>query len=349
MRGKILKYILSCLLLSAEVGIAFQNVASIGHYSVGKNPVTTGHSSIGASKLCMTPDPTKEDASVSVDFEDGNAEGGVDLSRRNLLYWPIGIGGAVVYGKLVAGTISKISRGELAYPEAHERRVQETISNALLAAIPKEATTKSLRVLEVGIGKECRLIRRGLYDKALEDLSSRGVSKLELVGVDIDVPSQDIRDEASRRIKDAAVKYGIDADLEVLQKSITSNLGFNDGWFDAVICSLTLCSVDDQEAALKEIKRLVRPTGGTFGYVEHVAVNSDEPYRLLELQQRAFDPLQQAVADNCHLHRSTDANVAKIFQVGDSNSHTVQIFKERFIVDGMWPVSCQACGVVQKI
>ena len=34
--------------------------------------------------------------------------------------------------------------------------------------------------LEVGIGKDCRLMRRGLYGRTLEQLRQSGVSKLEL-------------------------------------------------------------------------------------------------------------------------------------------------------------------------
>jgi hypothetical protein len=67
----------------------------------------------------------------------------------------------------------------------------------------------------------------------------------------------------------------------------------------------------------------------------------------LDFQQKLFDPLQQAVADNCHLHRFTDDNIDRIFNVQDSASSS-QVFYERFLVDDMWPVSCQSCGVIQR-
>lgn len=291
---------------------------------------------------CFSQSPKKNNDGGDVSGTANN------ISRRDLLYWPVGIGGAVVYGKLVSDAVGKLSRGDLAYPEAHERRVEEMISRSLLAAMSSDPKSSSLRVLEVGIGDECRLLQRGLYNSALEELSKQGLSKLDLVGVDIAVPKGGVQDEATRRFRNAASGNGIEASLDIRQNSITAPLDFPDGWFDAVVCSLTLCSVDDQDAAIHEIKRLIRPTGGTFGFVEHVAVNPDEPYRLLALQQEVFDPLQQVVADNCHLHRFTDANVAKIFGVQDSiNSHSSLIFQERYLVDGMWPVSCQACGIVQ--
>lgn len=272
------------------------------------------------------------------------------VHRRGLLSVPIGIGGAIVYGRLVADAVERLSRGALAFPEAHEHRVEAMISKALMTSIPMQPNSRALRVLEVGIGKDCRLIRRGLYTNALEQLSDHGVSKLELNAVDICMPDESVLEGATMRFKEMAGNKGIEADFHFLQKSITSRLNFPDGWFDAIICSLTLCSVDDQDAAIKEIKRLVRSNGGTFGYVEHVAVKSDEPYRLLELQQKAFDPLQQVLADNCHLHRFTDGNIANIFDVNDAATGTSSLIsQERFLVDGMWPVSCQVCGIIQRM
>lgn len=271
-------------------------------------------------------------------------------NRRDLLlFWPIGLGGAVVYGKLLSGAFDKLSRGALAYPVEHEQRVEEMISKAILTGIPSDGCSRALRVLEVGIGKDCRLIRRGLYDHALEGLRHNGVSKLELKAVDISIPVESAQDTAKERLRQVASKHGVDVDLDIVQSSIATRLNFPDGWFDAVICSLVLCSVDDEVAAIQEIKRLVRPNGGTFGYVEHVAVKEDEPYRLLAFQQQAFDPLQQLVAENCHLHRGTDGLIANIFEVDlPSASQSSSVYSERFLVDSMWPVSLQASGVIQR-
>lgn len=47
---------------------------------------------------------------------------------------------------------------------------------------------------------------------------------------------------------------------------------------DAVISSLVLCSVQSPEAALTEIRRILRP-GGTFRFVEHVVARSHTPTR----------------------------------------------------------------------
>ena len=295
--------------------------------------------------LCLVTSFLK--TSYSFPLNDKTNDG---LSRRDILInVPIGVTGAVVYGKLVSEAIGKLSRGDLAYPEDHERRAEDIISKSLVAASTSlDGKKRPLRVLEVGIGKEWRVARRGLYASALKELSAKGVSQIQLTGVDISVPSTNILQDAQFRLQKLASSNQIRIDANLLESSITSKLNFPDGWFDCVFCALTLCSVGDQVAALNEMKRMVRPNGGTFGYIEHVAVEEDEPYAFLSLQQQLFDPLQQAVADNCHLHRYTDENIAKVFEIDDENVSS-RIFHERFLVDGMWPVSCQCCGVIQRL
>jgi ubiquinone/menaquinone biosynthesis C-methylase UbiE len=47
-------------------------------------------------------------------------------------------------------------------------------------------------------------------------------------------------------------------------------LPFADGCFDAVACTLTLCSVGDPARVLEEVRRVLRP-GGELLFLEHVA------------------------------------------------------------------------------
>lgn len=303
-----------------------------------------------------------------------------DLSTRRqvLLTWPIGIGGAVLYGKLVADAAEKLSRGDIVYPPEHEQRVEQILTRSLIESAEsllstgsqtddaKSATSGSarldrpLRVLEVGIGKEWRIVRRGLYHTALDQLSARDiVSQIELTGIDISVPSNEIVQDAQRRMEKDAIESStrqepIQVQCNAYQGSITSKIqDFPDGYFDSVICSLTLCSVDEPDEAIREIKRLVRPAGGTFGYIEHVAVNDDEPYQVLKYQQQVFDPIQQLVADNCHLRRYTGETIENIFLTTTTTTKTTTsaktLYSERFLVDKMWPVSCQICGVIQRL
>jgi SAM-dependent methyltransferase len=60
------------------------------------------------------------------------------------------------------------------------------------------------------------------------------------------------------------------------------DLPFEDDSFDAVVCTLVLCGVDDQPRALRELRRVLRP-GGELVFMEHI--RSDEP-KLARLQDR---------------------------------------------------------------
>lgn len=265
-------------------------------------------------------------------------------SRRDFLWKvPIGAVGTYAYGRLVYNALAVNGNK---YPPVHDDRVASTVARTLTTA----ATGKyndPLRVLEVGIGTEARLIQRGLYDPAIRQLSET-ITKVDLVGLDLRLPSARVRNAAEAKLNLLGQNEGVGMSFQLVDGSITTRLPFNDGYFDAIVCCLTLCSVDDPEAAVREMRRLLRPEGGTLGYVEHVAVDiNDKSHRFLDWQQQLLDPFQQLLVDNCHLHRFTENTISSVLGVDSNEARLLQ--EERFFVDSMWPVSCQACGVVQRI
>ena len=46
-------------------------------------------------------------------------------------------------------------------------------------------------------------------------------------------------------------------------------LEFEDATFDTVVCTLSLCTIPDDRAAVAEVRRVLRP-GGRFVLLEHV-------------------------------------------------------------------------------
>lgn len=70
---------------------------------------------------------------------------------------------------------------------------------------------------------------------------------------------------------------------------------------DAVVSTWTLCTIPDVEAALREMRRVLRP-GGQFRFVEHG--RSSEP-RVARWQDR-LTPLHKRLAGGCHLNRPID-------------------------------------------
>ncbi|AQA04036.1 SAM-dependent methyltransferase [Mycobacterium sp. MS1601] len=80
-----------------------------------------------------------------------------------------------------------------------------------------------------------------------------------------------------------------------------------EGWadpepFDAVVCSLVLCSVDSPEDVLQQLFSLLRP-GGELRYFEHVAVDGARGV----LQRVADATVWPRLLGNCHTHRHTEA------------------------------------------
>lgn len=90
--------------------------------------------------------------------------------------------------------------------------------------------------------------------------------------------------------------------------------------FDAVVCSLVLCSVDDPAAVLRALRSMLRP-GGQLRYLEHVAATGPRA----RVQRLADATVWPRLAGNCHTHRDTEAAItAAGFEV--ERSARVQLF-----------------------
>jgi SAM-dependent methyltransferase len=274
------------------------------------------------------------------------------LSRRDLWKVPVGAVATYSYGNLLSNALSF-------RPQAHEERLQALLGTAFLAGIPPSPVASRVpgeenayRILEIGIG-DCRVIRRGLYGGGLNQLLQHGIRRVHVVGVDLSLPQESKVLEARRRLSSDSPSLNIDFNVE--KGDVTKKLSYPDSYFDAVLSVFTLCSVTDQGPALQEISRVLRPNGGTFSYVEHVAVNPDEESSrpFLGIQQRMLDPLQQVVAGNCHLHRYTENAILSSFGILGEQDGRVSLARrmesDRFFDDSMWPVACQCCGMVQRI
>ena len=78
-------------------------------------------------------------------------------------------------------------------------------------------------------------------------------------------------------------------------------LAVDDEDVDHVLITWTMCTIPDVEAALGEMRRVLRP-GGTLHFAEHG--RSPEP-NVAKWQDR-LTPLQRHVAGGCHLNRPID-------------------------------------------
>ncbi|TVU28494.1 hypothetical protein EJB05_20013, partial [Eragrostis curvula] len=177
------------------------------------------------------------------------------------------------------------------------------------------ATGKNILELGVGTGPNFKYYA-----------SSNGVN---IIGVD---PNKHMEDYA----RTAAVSAGLPLSNFTFKRGVAESLPAEDNSMDVVIGTLVLCSVSNIEMALKEINRVLKP-GGLYLFIEHVAAPDDS---FLRFVQGALDPLQQFVADGCHLTRKTGENIR---DVGFSNLtlDSVRLSNAYIISPHVYGVACK--------
>ncbi|MFM5895020.1 MAG: class I SAM-dependent methyltransferase [Novosphingobium sp.] len=99
------------------------------------------------------------------------------------------------------------------------------------------------------------------------------------------------------------------AAAEARQADIRQGVGeaipFGDASFDCVVCTFTLCSVDDPAQTLREMHRILRP-GGRLLFAEH----GRAPDAAVAKWQDRIEPVWKRLAGGCHLTRPVSSSVA---------------------------------------
>jgi ubiquinone/menaquinone biosynthesis C-methylase UbiE len=98
----------------------------------------------------------------------------------------------------------------------------------------------------------------------------------------------------------------IQANVPVEQHRLAAGgrLPFEDGSFDTIVSTWTMCSIRDVAGALAEAHRVLKPSG-QFLFVEHGL----SPERGVAKWQVRLTPVFKLLGDGCHLDRDIDAIV----------------------------------------
>lgn len=101
--------------------------------------------------------------------------------------------------------------------------------------------------------------------------------------------------------REQAAKKGWQADI---RQGIGEAIPFEDESFDTVVCTYTLCSVQDHRQVLSELRRILKP-GGKFLFLEH----GRAPEASVQRWQQRIEPTWKVLMGGCHLTRPVCGSV----------------------------------------
>lgn len=89
-----------------------------------------------------------------------------------------------------------------------------------------------------------------------------------------------------------------------IRAGVGEHIPFPDQAFDTVVCTFTLCSVQDPRQVLAELRRVLKP-GGRLLYLEH----GRAPDSGVAGWQKRIEPVWKRLAGNCHLTREVGGSI----------------------------------------
>jgi ubiquinone/menaquinone biosynthesis C-methylase UbiE len=104
-------------------------------------------------------------------------------------------------------------------------------------------------------------------------------------------PNPGARKIAERRMAQSAIEVGY-------QTLSGEKLNLPAESFASIVCTFTLCSIANVDAAMAEMQRIMKK-GGRMFFIEHGL--SDDPR--IQWWQHKLNPLNKIVGDGCHLDR----------------------------------------------
>lgn len=131
-----------------------------------------------------------------------------------------------------------------------------------------------------------------------------------------------------------AVRNGWQADI---REGVGEAIPFPDASFDSVVCTYTMCSVEDQAQVVREMRRILRPSGKLL-FLEH----GRAPDRRVAKWQDRIEPYWKPVAGGCHLTRPITAAVA-------GHGFEVEALGQRYAPGTPRPVGWMEWGVATKV
>jgi SAM-dependent methyltransferase len=202
--------------------------------------------------------------------------------------------------------------------------------NRLHESLFSKYIKKDANILEIGFGNS--------YGANLDYYKSDN----RIVGID---PAIDIND--TTKINNIKRKYS-DRNISLqLMKGSAENINYASDSFDVIVSTLVFCTIDDPIKALRECSRVLKK-GGLLLCIDHILSDDDS---FLAYQQKLLSPLQEIVADGCHLNRRTDLLFEQFTRSNNDNNDILfdkMLSLEYFTINSQWPICRQISAVLQK-
>jgi ubiquinone/menaquinone biosynthesis C-methylase UbiE len=160
-----------------------------------------------------------------------------------------------------------------------------------------------------------RLAERGPMGERRRALLSNAIGVTVEVGAGTGLNSPHYRDSVSKVVATEPDRYMLrrlrraaaDARVPILvERAPAEALPLEDACADSVVCTLVLCSVPDQDDALREIGRVLKP-GGRLLFLEHVR----SPNRRTATWQDRIERPWTWFAGGCHPNRDTESAIQR--------------------------------------
>ena len=148
-----------------------------------------------------------------------------------------------------------------------------------------------------GMRERRRCLLRGARGTVLEIGAGTGLNLAHYAGGLDELLLSEPLEPMARRLESRLRRSGVGG--RVLRAGAEA-LPVATGSIDTVVSTMVLCTVPDPEAALAEIRRVLRP-GGRLLFCEHVRSDSN---RRARWQERLAGPWE-AFADGCRCHQDT--------------------------------------------
>ncbi|MCF6522428.1 class I SAM-dependent methyltransferase [Streptomyces sp. JJ36] len=154
----------------------------------------------------------------------------------------------------------------------------------------------------MGIGAHRAELLAGLSGRVIEIGAGNGLNFTRYPDTVSEVVAVEPEPSLRRIARDAALRAGMPVDVV---PGTAEALPVKSESFDAVVCSLVLCSVREVPRALAEAHRVLRP-GGELRFYEHVRA----PTRGMARVQRVLDAtVWPLLCAGCHTSRDTVAEI----------------------------------------